>query len=183
MAQEMNLEHPPPITVIERSSEMYVWIVLSTTSTEFTQESDVGGEPNDKRTFGITLTDYPAGHIVRAAFLDFSIYGIQDLSGSLNYLNDGGDANRNFPWFIKKSTNPTWVQCGYIRLGALLIAANASQLATLNYTGFNDIKAEIDGNATYNIRIGGPAASERWRSQGNDLHFNNFNFRLRLEII
>ncbi len=181
------------INRIERSTERYMFVQMSTTESEKTQEDqiDLGGgnlEPDTMRTFELNFSDFPLGRAVRAVTVDLDIGQVENahLSATNILLRQTGgvdDYDKEFPWYVKKKTGGTWTTCGFLRAAELSVPPLSARGGQTYRTGHLDVKSEVDAPTIYNFRLGSLADSSGWRAAQDFLYIEQFKFVVKVEFV
>lgn len=125
----------------------------------------------------IVVAGLPSGLTIRRIVLIFTCRAILDTSGSDNYINSASKTLR-----VKKSTG-TWGSDDLIAItfaNQSLYCVASSKEAGPVLVGDTDIKSEVDGDATYNVRSDETNRSDAIVSLGDDLELYDVQVGLRV---
>jgi len=148
---------------------------------------DFWSAPADKITVSSTASDInfpdvvvsglPSGATIKRAVVILTVRAIEDTSGSDNYINQASKTLR-----VKKSDGSWGVDdlVGITFDQNSLYCAGGTKEPGLALIGSHDVKAEVDGDGTYNFRSDQSNRSDAITVLGDDLELYDVQVGLRI---
>lgn len=137
----------------------------------------VTSTPTDIDFPNIVVSGLPSGLTIQRVVLIFTCRAIKDTSAVANYINGASKTIR-----IKKSTS-SWGSQDLVGItfdNQSLYCDASTKESGLPIIGDTDVKAEVDGNATYNVESNQTNRSDAIVALGNDLEIYDVQVGVRV---